>query len=72
MFPDRMSGAAVERAIRTAAVNRRTDPSSSVNWAGLHDNGMRVGGRSSHGILESAFPAYRGSFDIPDSVAVRL
>ena len=73
MFPDRMSGAAVERAIRTAAVNRRTDPSSSVNWAGLHDNGMRVGGRSSPGgILQSAFPAYRGTFDIPDFVAARL
>jgi len=73
MFPDRMSASTVERAIRTAAVNRRSDTSPSVDWAGLHDNGMRVGGRTmGNGSLKSAFPAYRGSFDIPDFVSNRL
>jgi hypothetical protein len=73
MFPDRLGQAAIVKMIKVAFVNQRTDTSASVDWAGLHDNGMRIGGRTTGvGAIKSAFPAYKGSFEIPDYVSARF
>jgi hypothetical protein len=72
MFCDRLSEAAIIQFIKTAYVNPRTEGSRSVNWAGLTDNNLRIGGRFEEGVIKSAFPAYKGSFAIPDYVTYRF
>lgn len=69
MFPDRMCKEEILRSIRVAYVNTRQNTFQSIQWLGVCENGMRIGGRADGTGITSAFPAYRDSFDIPPHVA---